>query len=98
MSLSILNQDPIACISVFLNALEIKNIHSTNTYLKNCVHEKNEKNKQKNAFIMGGLHSMEHAPLQYFMLNKSFDQNLVQKSFVQVRFDGRYFSFWSYQI
>tara|TARA_B100000902_G_C27012629_1_gene765583 strand:- start:226 stop:726 length:501 start_codon:yes stop_codon:yes gene_type:complete len=76
MSLSTLNQDPIACISVFLNALEIKNIHCTNTYLKNCVHEKNEKNKQKKAFIMGGLHSMEHAPLQYFMLNKSFDQFL----------------------
>lgn len=77
MSLSTLNQDPIACISVFLNAAEIKNIHCTNIYLKNCVHEKNEKNKQKKAFIMGGLHFMEqHAPLQYFMLNKSFEQFL----------------------
>lgn len=77
MSLFTLNQDPITCISVFLNALEIKNIHCTNTYLKNCVHEKNEKNKQKKAFIMGGLHFMEqHAPLQYFMLNKTFDQFL----------------------
>lgn len=77
MSLSTLNQDPISCISVFLNAAEIKNIHCTSTYLKKCLNEKNEKNKKKKEFIMKGLHSMEqYAPLQYFMLNKSFDQFL----------------------
>jgi hypothetical protein len=78
MSLSTLNQDPIICISVFLNAADIKNIHCTNKYLKNCVDKQNEKNKQKKMFIMKGLHSMEqNAPLQYFMLNKSFDQFLT---------------------